>query len=96
MKENLSHSEKENIVKKLNDRIKELRCPMCGNKEFIIADGYFMHIIQSNLSQLQLGGNSIPTVGIICKNCGFLSFHALGILELMPSIQTSPNDNKYE
>jgi hypothetical protein len=96
MKKELSDAEKQDVIDVLNQRIKNLQCPMCQNKGFIIADGYFIHTIQTDLSQLQLGGTHIPTVAIICKHCGFVSFHALGVLGLMPPSQTEKKDKGNE
>lgn len=82
----ISKEEKEEIISKLNDRINsgDVKCPMCGNKNFIIADGYFNSIMQDSLNELALAGPSIPSIPIICNRCGFISSHALGILGLLP------------
>ena len=82
----ISKEEKEKIVSELNKRINsgDIKCPMCGNKNFIIADGYFNSIMQDSLNGLLLGGPSIPSIPIICTHCGFISSHALGILGLLP------------
>lgn len=55
-----------------------------GNKHFIIADGYFNSFLQDNLKNINLSGESIPSIPIICSKCGFISMHALGILGLLP------------
>ena len=90
----ISNEEKQKIVLELNKRINsgEIKCPMCGNKHFIIADGYFNTIMQDSLNGIVLGGPSIPSIPIICNRCGFISSHALGILGLLPK-QTG-NDQK--
>ena len=82
----ISNEEKQKIISELNGRINfgDIRCPMCGNKHFIIADGYFNSIMQDSLNGLVLGGPSIPSIPIICNRCGFISSHALGILGLLP------------
>lgn len=82
----ITQEEKRNIVDKLlsiiNDR--EITCPMCGNKHFSIGDGYFVTSIQDNLKDIQIGGEVIPSIPIICNKCGFISLHALGALGLLP------------
>ena len=90
----ISNEEKQKIVLELSKRINsgEIKCPMCGNKHFIIADGYFNTIMQDSLNGIVLGGPSIPSIPIICNRCGFISSHALGILGLLPK-QTG-NDQK--
>ena len=82
----ISNEEKQKIVVELNKRINsgEIKCPMCGNKHFIIADGYFNSIMQDNLNNIALGGPSIPSIAIVCSKCGFISSHALGVLGLLP------------
>ena len=93
----LDNEKKEAIVKLLNERLRKngqsTRCPMCGNPHFTIADSYFNHTLQNDLKSVNLGGQSVPTIAIICTNCGFLSQHALGILGLLPPSE-APNDQK--
>ena len=88
----LTNEQKEEIKKKLVAKAPNLTCPMCSNKSFSMAEGYFMNTMQSDLSSIALGGQSIPTIGIICNNCGFVSQHALGTLGLMPKETKTNND----
>lgn len=82
----ISKEEKQKIISELNNRINlgNLRCPMCGNNHFIIADGYFNTMMQDHLNSIVLGGPSIPSIAIVCNKCGFISSHALGVLGLLP------------
>jgi hypothetical protein len=84
----LNEEQKNELIKKLDEKFKlsgnPLKCPMCANANFTIADGYFNNTLQENLSSISLGGTSIPTIGIVCTNCGFLSQHALGIINALP------------
>lgn len=80
---NLSEKEKNNIVDVLNKKGVSKPCPMCGNQHFVVADGYFVNTIQNSLRGITLGGPNIPTISIICSNCGFVSQHALGVLGLL-------------
>lgn len=57
------------------------RCPMCQHNQFQIVDGYISQSIQPSLEGFQIGGPSIPCVVIVCTNCGFVSQHALGVIE---------------
>ncbi len=84
MKEKLTDSEKQKIVSELNRRIPNLVCPMCHQRSFIILDGYFNQPIQAELEGVVLGGPALPSIGIVCNNCGFISQHALGVLGLLP------------
>lgn len=82
----LSQEEKQEIANRLNDRIHGLTCPMCHQVGgFIIADGYINNTMQDEIKKIHLGGTSIPTIALICSNCGFISQHALGVLGLLPN-----------
>ena len=58
---------------------------MCGNDHFFVADGYFNHFMQDKLTNVNIGGPSIPVIPIICNKCGFVSQHAIGLLGLLPN-----------
>jgi len=84
----IPEAEKKRIVDKLTERGVKTHCPMCGHNHFIIADGYFNNPMQSGFQGgLVIGGPSIPTIAIVCGNCGFTSQHALGVLGLLPQNQ---------
>lgn len=87
----LSVEDKQAIIEKIQTIIPNLECPVCHNKHFLIADGYFNTAIQGDLNGMRIGGPSIPSIGIICSKCGFISHHALGVLGLMPKPKTSDN-----
>ena len=80
----LSKEQKEIIIKKLSEKGVRANCPMCGNNHFILADAYFVNILQSQFNSISIGGPNIPTIAIICSNCGFVSQHAVGSLGLLP------------
>lgn len=68
------------------ERLKEIlglmaRCPMCGGNQFQVLDGFFSHTIQKSINSFQLGGQSVPCVALVCARCGFVSQHALGVLD---------------
>ena len=79
----LSEERKGKIIAALEERGARQPCPRCGNMSFTLVDGYFNRAIQPSLKGMSLGGPSIPTVGLVCNRCGFLSEHALGILGLL-------------
>lgn len=83
-----SQEKKEQIIRVLNERFqkngKPLHCPMCAHPHFTIADAYLRNGLQEDLGAVHLGGPAIPTVAVICTNCGFVSQHAIGVLGLMP------------
>ncbi len=79
---------KDEIVAKLHERLQkhdnDLKCPMCANRQFTIADAYVRHDLQSDLDDIALSDLSIPSVAIICNNCGFISQHDAKVLGLLP------------
>ena len=83
----LSEDKKKELIADIKGRIQNLTCPMCQHKNFIIADGYFNNVMQDNFQNINLGGPGIPTIGIVCTNCGFISQHALGVLGKLPKPQ---------
>ena len=84
MKQSLTSAEKDEIIRKLRERGVSGGCPMCKGTSFAIADGFFNHSVHGELSSgFIVGGPSIPTIAVICTNCGFTSQHALGVLGLL-------------
>ena len=83
MNQLLTQEEKQKIIETLKQRGVNASCPMCGNKNFIIADGYFNQTMQKDFQNIALGGPAIPTIATVCSNCGFVSQHALGVLGLL-------------
>ena len=67
-------------VTELKNRVNELECPMCHSKHFAVADGFFIQHLQDDFASFELGSKGVPILPVICKNCGFISQHALGFL----------------
>lgn len=75
---------KENIAKKIQEKIPNLKCPVCAHSDLTLTDGYFAHDLQDNLLSRHIGGKNVPVVPVACKNCGFVMEFAAGILGLLP------------
>ncbi len=88
----LNNDQKKKIVEALEKRKHGLTCPMCQNKNFIMADGYFNNNMQTDFGSFSIGGPAIPTIAIVCSNCGFVSQHALGVLGLLPKEENNKKD----
>jgi len=86
----MTQAEREDIAQRLTQRGAQLPCPRCARRNFAVLDGYFVNPLQQTPSDLVLGGATVPTVAIVCTNCGFLSLHALGTLGLLPATPTNP------
>jgi len=84
---------KNKIVEELKKHISSFECPVCKHKEFQLVGGYFAHDLQQDLKNRQIGGISIPTVPIICKNCGFVAEFAAGALGLLPKKDDKSSSN---
>ena len=90
----LNREDRDKIVELLNDKIPNISCPMCKNKQFIIADGYFVNSIQTDFNSIIIGGDFIPTIPVICNNCGFISQHSLGVLGLISNNTDKKTNNE--
>lgn len=77
-------SQKEKFLSELSSRAPDMKCPVCGSNEFTFGGGFFAHDLQKTFKERQIGGLSIPTVPISCKNCGFILEFAAGTLGLLP------------
>lgn len=88
----LSQEEKDEIIEILKERGAIQSCPRCGHGNFTILDGYMTHSLQSKLEGQVIGGPAIPTVAVICNNCGFVSEHALGVLGLLEDEKVESDD----
>ena len=84
----LAEEVRSKIAKLLDERLSKYgnasKCPMCGHPHFALSEGYINQTLQFDLATVNLGGPSIPTIAIICTNCGFVSHHAIGVLGLLP------------
>jgi len=75
------------VASVLTERGADQPCHRCGKREFTVVEGYSQLPIQDEPAGLHLSGKTIPTVLVICKNCGAVTWHALGALGLRPSEQ---------
>lgn len=74
------------FTKLLNDKTggRELpSCPFCGKSEYAAPQEMVPMIVSKQYEGLQLGP-VIPTAPLICRNCGYVNFFALGALGLLP------------
>jgi len=88
---------KEKIVKELNGRIeklnKDFKCPICKNKNFSVIDGFTKRNIDQNLSVINFGQN-VPSISIVCTNCGYIADFAIGALRFLPNKEEENKDAK--
>lgn len=92
--ETMSSEEKQKIVDILSKKGANQPCPRCNEKTFTLLDGYFNQSIQQTLTAgFIMGGPSVPSIVVVCNNCGYMSQHALGVLGIMPK-QEKVNESK--
>lgn len=91
----MNKEEKQIIVNRLNELIKNSKCPMCGNNHFIISDDYAQIMVQDSISGIKLG-TTMPSACVICSHCGYVSFHVVGVVapNLMNKGKQNNIDNK--
>lgn len=78
-----TQEQKDAIVARLAARGFQGRCPMCGKNSFVLMDGYFnTQVINHVLPGVPSPSSNMPTIAVICSNCGFISHHAIGALDL--------------
>lgn len=78
----MNPEQKKQLINALEEKIHVISCPMCHEKSFTVADGYAMNQLQDDYRSLVISGEKlVPSVYLICNNCGFISQHALGALE---------------
>lgn len=78
----LNEEKKKELIRLLETKFGEhqLKCPMCGNEHFTIADDYFINLLQEDYTKFRID-KGIPAISIICDNCGFISQHSLNRLK---------------
>lgn len=89
--EKLPKETKNRIQRRLEEKGAMLPCPRCGNQQFMLADGLLAPSLQTSINDIVLGGRSIPSVVVICTQCGYISLHAVGVLGLMNDLKAEKN-----
>lgn len=87
----LTQEKTEEIIKKINEAINrktgktDFKCPVCTNNQFSLAGGFTNDFLMDKIGGgLVIGGPVLPSVPIVCTNCGntfFLNAKVLGINE---------------
>ena len=74
----------ERIVQELQSKVPLQGCPMCkGGQSFGVAEGLLIHIIHEDESMNPYNmssGSSLPTVAVVCDNCGYVMQYAVKAL----------------
>lgn len=81
----MTEEKKRQIANALSIRTGNFVCPICHQSRYTLLDGYFVDVIQDKYQGMQLGGRLLPSVMLVCNNCGHLESFSLGVLGLMES-----------
>ncbi len=79
----MTEEKKRQIVKALSQRVNSIVCPICHQSKYSFLDGYTIDPVQDDYKAVQLGGKFIPSVMLVCNNCGHIDRFSLGVLGLM-------------
>ena len=77
--------ERDEIARKLEEKKATQHCHRCSHNSFTVLEGFSNIQIQEDLTAvLVIGGPSVPVALIACNNCGAITPHALGALDMLP------------
>ena len=102
----LSKEKTEEIIKKIDEAIRRksgqttFKCPVCTNNQFSLAGGFTNNFLMDNIQGgLVLGGPVLPSIPIVCTNCGntfFLNAKVLGLSEEVVKEESKKEEKKNE
>lgn len=92
-KNQISDEELALIGTKLNEKIKNFNCVMCGEKNWTL-EPFIAPITLSNDFSIKLGGQMLPLVSITCTNCGNTHFFNLVTLGIADKITEKKGGSK--
>ena len=81
----IPESRRQEYAAALQERVPALSCPICHRNAFQLMEGHVLHALQDTVTTSTFGGPAVPSVGIVCSHCGFVSTFALGVLGFDPS-----------
>jgi hypothetical protein len=81
----LTPEQQQRIIKELEDRGGVPRC-RCGRVTgFTLLDGLFINLLGDGQT-FNVGGPAIPSVAVVCNNCGAIYQYAAGTLGLLKEL----------
>ncbi|HBB88991.1 MAG TPA: hypothetical protein DC047_15405 [Blastocatellia bacterium] len=94
---------KERIITALTGKLPNQRlgpCALCGTAAWFPSDGFVLISVTMDAPNLVFGGPALPSIALICSNCGnthLLNLKVLGLEELLkpePQAQPMPEQPK--
>ena len=79
----MTEEKKRQIVRVLSQRVSSVVCPICHQSKYSFVDGYTIDPVQDDYKAVKLGGKIIPSIMLVCNNCGHIDRFSLGVLGLM-------------
>src|SRR5690242_12824385 len=71
------------VIQALQTRGLSGDCPMCKKNQWVVHEVPTSVPVYEASGQVKFPGTSMPMAVMICRNCGFASFHSLGALGLI-------------
>jgi hypothetical protein len=69
-------------------------CPMCKKNAWVVHEVPISLPVYETNGKVTFPGTSMPAAAMICKNCGFMSFHSLGALGLVDKTKQQPPESR--
>jgi hypothetical protein len=77
------------VIQALQTRGLSGDCPMCKKNQWVVHEVPVSVPVYETSGQVKFPGTSMPMAAMICRNCGFSSFHSLGALGLINQNQAA-------
>ena len=97
----LTKEKEQEIIEKINEAIKKktgqtnLQCSVCTNNQFSFVGGFTNDFLMDKLGGgLIIGGPVLPSVPIVCTNCGNTFFLNAKVLGIEFDEEVEPKENK--
>ena len=79
----MNEEKKKQIIDVLSRRVSGFACPICHQAKYSLIGGYSVDTVQKDYKGMEIGGIMIPSVILVCGNCGHIDKFSLGVLGLM-------------
>jgi hypothetical protein len=79
---------RERVLAKLREKGVRPQCELCGANDWNMVEQPVMTVVASGSGAFALPPPHIPSVALICKNCGNTRLLALGALDLFPDLES--------
>ena len=84
----------EELEKRIRSKDRILKCPICGNEDFIISDGYTRRMLNDDIGNVKFSGLNIPSITTVCTNCGYILDFSLGLLGFLSKKEEGKKDGQ--